>query len=240
MIEINELSFSYGVQKVLNNISVNFSPGKIYCIIGENGAGKTTLIEYMLGLKKENDKVKYNKKQFSEIKKELGVVFQENGLFPRIKVKEELDAFAELYNADNEWKEEIINIFHLENLLNKRGPSLSGGERRRVLIALAFIGKPKYIVLDEPFTGIDTKLRNSLRLFMQEYVEKNNAVLIFSEHNLFECNKYKYYFLFLYKGKIPLRGYGKDIFSKLNIGETIDIQDFYLKLWEGEFDAKIF
>ncbi|MDT3994235.1 ABC transporter ATP-binding protein, partial [Mammaliicoccus fleurettii] len=175
----------------------------IYCLVGENGAGKTTFIELILGMKSlQKGKVIFENKEYIDIDilRKIGVVFQENSLRPRLKVKEEINAYVDLYKVDEKWKLNIIDSFNIAPIANKNSYSLSGGERRRVLMALAFINKPKYIILDEPFTGIDTKLRYEIRTFIDEYVKKYNAIILFSEHNILECQKYDYSFIFLYRG----------------------------------------
>lgn len=238
MIKIKNLKFAYKDKLVINDLNITFEFGKIYCIVGENGAGKTTLIELILRLKKIQQGNIYfeNKKSIDVLTlKKLGVVFQENALRPRLKVKEEIEAYVDLYKVDKVWACEIIEVFNLQPLLNKIGNSLSGGERRRVLMALAFLNKPKYVILDEPFTGIDTKLRHEFRIFLSSYVEKYDALILFSEHNILECQKYNYHFIFMYNGTFILSGDRFNIHRELNKinYEYKDLQDLYLDIWKG-------
>lgn len=237
MITVKDLSFSYNTKQVLFNINFQFEKGNIYCLVGENGAGKTTLLEIILKLKQiQKGQIIFDKTETlsNSILEKTGVVFQENTLRPRLKVKEEIDAYKDLYNVEKIWVDYIINTFKLDALLNKIGNSLSGGERRRVLMALSFINKPEYIILDEPFTGIDTKLRDELRIFLDDYVRDNNATIIFSEHNILECQKYNYNFIFMYAGSFLLTGKRKDIKSTLLAidYEYTDLQELYLDIWE--------
>lgn len=235
MIKIHNLSFSYGKKEVIKNISLQFDKGHIYCLVGENGAGKTTLIESILGINgADQERTTFSGKKSSEIRNKLGVVYQENILTPRLKVKEELNGYCELFHATNTWKEYLIQIFELQKILEKVGNSLSGGERRRVLIALAFINQPKYVVLDEPFTGIDTKLRIKFREFISDYVKNNEACVIFSEHNILECKKYDYEFLFMFNKQIIFNGRSDEILRKMELKGKIynDLQDVYLSLWK--------
>lgn len=239
MIEIENLNFAYKEQKVLCNINTTLKLGNIYCLVGENGAGKTTLIELLLGLKKiQNGNVFFeNKKVINKsILRNIGVVFQENTLRPRLKVKEEIEAYANLYNVENSWKRKIIETFRLEKFLNKLGNSLSGGERRRVLMAIAFLNKPKYVILDEPFTGVDTKVRHELRQFLAKYVIEYNSIILFSEHNILESQKYDYNFIFLYNGKVILSGTHDQISNRLikHDYKFKDLQEMYLDIWKGD------
>lgn len=238
MIKIKNLKFAYKDKSIIKNLNITFELGKIYCIVGENGAGKTTLIELILRLKKiQKGEIFFeNQKNIDEkTLKKLGVVFQENSLRPRLKVKEELKAYIDLYKVDKCWADNIIESFKLYPILNKIGNSLSGGERRRVLMALAFLNKPKYVILDEPFTGIDTKLRHEFRTFLDSYVREHQALILFSEHNILECQKYNYHFIFMYDGKFILSGDHNTIYEKLNkVGyEFKDLQDLYLEIWKG-------
>lgn len=238
MIKVKNLKFAYKDKEIIRDLNFEFKLGQIYCLVGENGAGKTTLIELILRLKKIQQGEIYfgnQKNMTEEVLENLGIVFQENSLRPRLKVKEELYAYVDLYKVDKEWTEKIIDAFNITPLLNKIGNSLSGGERRRVLMALAFINKPKYVILDEPFTGIDTKLRHQFRTFLDSYVEENQALILFSEHNILECQKYNYHFIFMYDGKFILSGDHKKISTKLNQMnyEFKDLQDLYLEIWRG-------
>lgn len=235
MISISNLKFEYPKKKILNEINFEFKEGEIYCLVGENGAGKTTLLELILGIKNiQHGKILFDEKKLNTtFLKKIGVVFQENYLRPRLKVKEEIDSYVDLFQVDHTWKEKIIDEFELSSLLNKIGNSLSGGERRRVLMALAFINTPKYLILDEPFTGIDTKLRNKFRIFMENYCKENNSTIIFSEHNILECQKYNYSFIFMYDGKFVLHGTNNDLTSKFD-KKYKDLQDLYLDIWKGE------
>lgn len=237
MIVVKNLKFFYKTKEILNDINFAFKEKNIYCIVGENGAGKTTLLELMLGLKKiQQGSIKFNEQSINEkLYADIGVVFQENILRPRLKVKDEINAHVHLFKASKEWETKIIETFELDILMNKIGNSLSGGERRRVLMAIAFLNHPKYLILDEPFTGIDTKIRNKLRTFMQEYVEKYNAIIIFSEHNILECQKYDYHFIFLYKGNTLLTGKEKDIRQQLKEKYNFEsLEKLYLDIWKGE------
>ncbi|WP_210617930.1 ATP-binding cassette domain-containing protein [Mammaliicoccus lentus] len=238
MIKINNLKFAYKDKNVIKDINIKFELGKIYCIVGENGAGKTTLIELILRLKRiqQGEIFFENQKDLDEITlRQLGVVFQENSLRPRLKVKEEIDAYVDLYKVDKAWVDKIIETFKLFPIFNKIGNSLSGGERRRVLLALAFLNKPKYVVLDEPFTGIDTKLRHEFRVFLDTYVKEHKSLILFSEHNILECQKYNYHFIFMYDGEFILSGEHKTIHEKLKkmSFEYKDLQDLYLEIWKG-------
>ncbi|OTN83644.1 ATP-binding cassette domain-containing protein [Enterococcus faecium] len=234
MISLKGLKFEYPNKKILTGINFHFDEGKIYCLVGENGAGKTTLIELILGIKElQAGEITFDKKFINNnLLKNIGVVFQENYLRPRLKVKEEIDSYVDLFKVTDTWKNEIIRIFELTSLLNKIGNSLSGGERRRVLMALSFINSPKYLILDEPFTGIDTKLRNKFRGFMEDYCHNNNATIIFSEHNILECQKYNYNFIFMYEGNFILHGTKNELISMINKNYD-DLQDLYLDIWKG-------
>lgn len=240
MITLDKLKFSYKEKEVLKGIDFSFVEGHLYCLVGENGAGKTTLLELMLGLKPlQTGTILFDNNRLTDtdIFKKIGTVFQENSLRPRLKVREEIASYVDLYQVSNEWREVIVEMFELSELMNKIGNALSGGERRRVLMALAFIHRPKYLILDEPFTGIDTKLRNKLRLFMEDYCKQNQAIILFSEHNILECQKFNYHFIFMYEGKFILSGTHEEIANKLWTNKSYqftDLEELYLDIWKGK------
>ncbi|UXV33366.1 ATP-binding cassette domain-containing protein [Mammaliicoccus sciuri] len=238
MIEVIDLGHSYKNNDVFSNVNIKFKPGNIYCLVGENGAGKTTFIELILRMKSiQSGKILFDNKETIDLEllKKIGVVFQENTLKPRLKGKEEIDAYSDLYKVKKEWKNKIIDVFNIKPIYNKFGNSLSGGERRRVLMSLAFINNPEYVILDEPFTGIDTKLRYEIRNFISEYVNKTNATVLFSEHNILECQKYSYNFIFLNKGEFIDLGNSYKIMENNSDGKIKfkDLQELYLELSKG-------
>lgn len=209
VIEVNNLSKSYGDLKAVDNISFNVEEGELFAFLGVNGAGKSTTINMICNITKpDNGDIKICGNDISDIKSKeaIGVVFQGSVLDDRLTVLENLKSRAAYYNLDRNYIKERIeyltNLFELKEILNKKYKTLSGGLKRRVDIARALIHNPSILFLDEPTTGLDPKSRimvwnviNELRKnakltvfltthYMEETKDANRVVIIDHGHIL--------------------------------------------------------
>lgn len=196
-LEINNVSKNYGSFKALNNINFNVAPGEFVGLLGVNGAGKTSLISSIAGINRFNGKIKvmgYDViNDVVKARKNIGVVPQELAYDPFLNVYKTLMLQAGLYGVkDSAWIDELIERMHLKDKVNTKTRALSGGMKRRLMVAQALIHKPPLIILDEPTAGVDVEIRKSLWEFIQELNKKGHAILL-TTHYLEEveelCNK---------------------------------------------------
>ena len=194
MIETIEISKSYGKNSILNEISINIGLNEITGLLGPNGAGKTTLFYILAGLTKPtNGKVLLNNSEITNLslssRADAGLVYlpQEPSIFRNLSVKDNLRSSLETKTISKQQIEkritELMEEFKISSLANQKGRELSGGQRRRVEIARSIALNPKFIMLDEPFAGIDPLAIDDLKELIQKLTKKGLGILI-SDHNV--------------------------------------------------------
>ena len=194
MIETIKISKSYGKNSILNEISINIGLNVITGLLGPNGAGKTTLFYILAGLTKPtNGKVLLNNSEITNLslssRADAGLVYlpQEPSIFRNLSVKDNLRSSLETKIISKQQIEkritELMEEFKISSLANQKGRELSGGQRRRVEIARSIALNPKFIMLDEPFAGIDPLAIDDLKELIQKLTKKGLGILI-SDHNV--------------------------------------------------------
>ena len=166
-LQVKKLQKSYHNREVVKNISLEINSDEVVGLLGPNGAGKTTAFYMIIGLIKHNKgKVSLDGKNLSKLSMDararlgIGYLPQEASIFRKLTVSENIEAILELQKEltkkqRQEKLKTLLNEFHISHLRDNIGYSLSGGERRRVEIARSLASNPKFILLDEPFAGID-------------------------------------------------------------------------------------
>jgi lipopolysaccharide export system ATP-binding protein len=186
----------YKSRKVVDNVNIEVSQGEIVGLLGPNGAGKTTCFYMMVGLIKSdsgsvllNDKNISNKPMFERAKLGIGYLAQEASVFRKLSVEDNIKAVLQFGNLSkieqNTKLEELIEEFSLEKVRKNRGDLLSGGERRRTEIARALATEPRFLLLDEPFAGVDPIAVEEIQKIVFQLKNKNIGVLI-TDHNVQE------------------------------------------------------
>ena len=181
IITIDNVWKNYKSKKALDNVSLRINSGELFGLLGVNGAGKTTLIKILCGLtKKTSGKLVINNfdldTEMDKIKEIIDISPQETSVANNLTVKENLEFFANIYDIkDENHIEEIVNIFKLNDVLNQRAKTLSGGYKRRLSIAIALISKPKILFLDEPTLGLDVFARRELWNIIKKLQKKINV-----------------------------------------------------------------
>ena len=219
----------------LNDVSLTVERGEFFGLLGPNGAGKTTLISILAGL---NDACsgsvmvlgKNIKQHTSFVKSNIGIVPQELVFDPFFSVIETLQIQSGFFGLRNNqsWLEECLNALGLSERVNSNMRSLSGGMKRRVLIAQALVHKPSIIVLDEPTAGVDIDLRESLWDFVRK-LNRDGHTIILTTHYLEEAEALCDRVAFLREGRLCamkttkelklLDGGLKEYFRKINLRE---------------------
>ena len=208
-LQVASLRKSYGDVKAVDGVSFEVERGSVFGVIGPNGAGKTTTIECLEGLRRP-DSGSVRVADFDpmanrdRVVHKIGVQLQDVGIPPRMKTREALKLFATLYEASISLSELTVEL-GLEECLSKSYDALSGGQKRRVNIALALVGKPEILFLDEPTTGLDPESR--LRFW--DYIRRQNALgmtVVVSTHYLEEAQEYCDVVMLMSDGRVLVYG----------------------------------
>lgn len=201
IIEIKHLSKSFGDVKAVQDISFSVREGELFAFLGVNGAGKSTTISIICGgLMKDSGTVVIDGHTLDEntdqIKRELGVVFQDSVLDKSLSVKDNLESRAALYGIKGKTFEnrlkELSVLLDFEDLLKRTVGKLSGGQRRRIDIARALLHSPKILILDEPTTGLDPQTRRLLWSVISELRKKENMTVFLTTHYMEEAAEADY------------------------------------------------
>jgi len=228
-----DLTKNYNNKIVVDKISLNLEAKKVIGLLGPNGAGKTTTFYMLVGLIKCNSgKIQINDDDITELpmhlRSDLGISYlpQEPSIFRNLNVKDNILAILQtrkdLSSKDQMSKlDYLVNTLKIENILDNNGASLSGGERRRVEIARALAIEPKFLLLDEPFAGIDPISVIEIQKIIKELIKSDIGVLI-TDHNVRETLKVCNEAYIISDGKVI--AYGKP--SKI-VKDKI-VQDVYL------------
>ena len=191
MIALNNINISYGNLKVLENFSISLEKGKVHCVFGASGCGKTTLLNALTGINKleSGDKLSLENKKFS-------YVFQEDRLLPWATALENVLFVLRDRYCDEEAKqiaEKYLNIVGLGKFINAYPSELSGGMQRRVSFARALSYRGEVFILDEPFKGLDFKLKTELINYLLESDIKENSYIVFVTHDMQEALSFSDY-----------------------------------------------
>jgi ABC-2 type transport system ATP-binding protein len=192
-IEISALSKRYGALQVLSDIDLSVQQGEFFALLGPNGAGKTTLISILAGLVRATSGQaqvmgRDVRRDYREARRQLGVVPQELVFDPFFSVRETLRIQSGYFGLRNNdaWIDEVMHYLDLTNKADSNMRSLSGGMKRRVLVAQALVHRPPVIILDEPTAGVDVELRQGLWKFMQR-LNHDGHTIVLTTHYLEEA-----------------------------------------------------
>ena len=196
---VNKISKAYGSKQVVRDISLTIKRGEIIGLLGPNGAGKTTTFYIIVGLvKSDNGSILLDKVDISNLpiysRGQMGISYlpQEASIFRGMNVEDNLLSIIEITEPEKN-KQEIIlqsllNEFDINHVRKSKSIVLSGGERRRLEIARTLASNPKYLLLDEPLTGIDPVSIEEIKTIIKKLKEKNIGILI-TDHNVRETLK---------------------------------------------------
>ena len=232
------ISKKYGDRYVVNNVSIEIKKGEIIGLLGPNGAGKTTTFYMLVGLVNPmKGSVLLNNENISKspmyirARKGLSYLAQEPSVFRKLSVEDNIYAILE-YSGNTKKQnklilEELLHDFGLDSIRRTRGDLLSGGERRRVEIARSLAVSPDFVLLDEPFAGVDPIAIQELKQMIFQLKEKNIGVLI-TDHNVRETLSITDRSYLLYDGKILKAGTSNELANdeqvkKLYLGKNFNL-----------------
>ncbi len=233
MIKISNVEKNYGDFKALDSLSLEIKKGSIFGLLGINGAGKSTLLSILTGLS-PYDGGEINifgfdmKKDKKKIKHISSIVPQNLAFYEKLTVKENLDFFAKIQYATKESYDRAIEINDLSELLNQEAGTMSGGQKRRLNIAIGILNNPQIIYFDEPTVGIDPKSRNEILDSIKGYKELGITV-IYTSHYMNEIEKICDDVAIISHGKLIEQGSLEDILCKK--GSTLE--KHFLELTEA-------
>lgn len=211
----------YRNRTVVDHVSVNVSQGEIVGLLGPNGAGKTTTFYMVVGfIKPDEGEVFMDKQNITKIpmykraKMGIGYLPQESSIFRKLTVEDNIAAVLEMTDlskaVQREKLESLLDEFHLQHVRKNNGDLLSGGERRRTEIARALAVDPKFILLDEPFAGIDPIAVEDIQTIVVRLKLKNIGILI-TDHNVQETLSITDRAYLLFEGNILKSGTAEDL-----------------------------
>lgn len=237
----------YGRREVVNSVSIEVGQGEIVGLLGPNGAGKTTTFYMVVGFIKPNsgqvflnDEDITNLAMYRRAQKGIGYLPQEPSVFRKLSVEDNLMAILELTSlkkAEQKDKmESLIDEFSLHKVRKNMGDSLSGGERRRTEIARALASDPKFILLDEPFAGIDPIAVEDIQFIVSKLREKNIGILI-TDHNVQETLSITDRAYLMFEGSILKAGSAEELAAdemvrKVYLGQNFELKKKVIKATE--------
>ncbi|WP_460018311.1 ATP-binding cassette domain-containing protein [Lactobacillus paragasseri] len=211
-------------KRVLSRINIHVPKGKIYCIMGPNGAGKSTLLKMISGIEKptEGSIIFKGKDWKREDLKVIGSLIEEPGLFDNLTVEDNIKLKLKLHHVENKDQEQILNTLGFGDHNQEKVKGFSTGMRQRLGIALAFMGNPDLVVLDEPTNGLDTFGIHELReLLMLE--KKQGKTIIIASHMLSEIQKVA--------DRIAILGNGELLLEE-DYDQKTDLEDLFISTLE--------
>ena len=238
-LEAIKIEKSYGSRKVVNGVDLELKQGEIVGLLGPNGAGKTTCFYTIVGLiKPDNGKILINnidiskEAMYKRAKLGIGYLAQEASVFRKLTVEENIKAVLELTEKSkeqqNEDLENLIDEFSLQKVRKNRGDLLSGGERRRTEIARALATEPNFLLLDEPFAGVDPIAVEDIQRIVLKLREKKIGILI-TDHNVQETLSIVDRAYLLFEGAILKSGSAEDLAADEQVRKVYLGQNFKLQ-----------
>lgn len=238
-IHTEQLVRRYGSRTVVNHVSVEVTQGEIVGLLGPNGAGKTTTFYMVVGLVKPDegevflDNVNITKlPMYKRAQMGIGYLPQEASVFRKLSVEDNISAVLEMTKLNKEEQKEklesLLNEFRLQHVRKSPGDVLSGGERRRTEIARALAVDPKFILLDEPFAGIDPIAVEDIQGIVAKLKYRNIGILI-TDHNVQETLSITDRAYLLFEGKILKAGTAEELAEDEQVRKVYLGQNFVLR-----------
>ena len=221
VLRTDNLVKKYGKRTVVNHVSIDVTQGEIVGLLGPNGAGKTTTFYMTVGLVQPNEgRIFLNDLDITKFpvyrraQNGIGYLAQEASVFRKLSVEDNIRAVLQMTNTSREYQQEklesLISEFRLQKVRKNLGDRLSGGERRRTEIARCLAIDPKFIMLDEPFAGVDPIAVEDIQYIVYKLKEKNIGILI-TDHNAPETLSITDRAYLLFDGRILFQGTSEEL-----------------------------
>ena len=239
ILKANNLIKSYNGKSVVNDVSLNLRQGEIVGLLGPNGAGKTTSFYMIVGLIKPNsgsiyldDKEITSFPMYKRAQNGIGYLAQESSVFRKMSVEDNIHSVLEMTNLSKkeqvEKVESLLDEFGLQAIRKSRGDLLSGGERRRTEIARALATNPSFILLDEPFAGVDPLAVEDIQKIVRDLTKRNIGILI-TDHNVQETLAITDRTYLMFEGRILKDGKPEELANdelvrKVYLGQNFELR----------------
>ncbi len=252
MIEVRNLTKSFGDKVVLDNINVTFETGKTNLIIGQSGSGKTVLVKNLVGLLQPTsgevlydgrDFIRMSKKEKVQMRREMGMIFQSAALFDSLNVLENvmfpLDMFSTMnYRERIKRAQECLDRVNLIEAQQKYPGEISGGMQKRVAIARAIVMNPKYLFCDEPNSGLDPKTSLVIDELLSGITKDYNMTTIINTHDMNSVMGIGENICFIYQGHKEWQGNKDEVMTSTNekLNDLVFASDLFRKVKEVELE----
>ena len=252
MIEVRNLTKSFGDKVVLDNINVTFETGKTNLIIGQSGSGKTVLMKNLVGLLQptsgevlydDRDFIRMSKKEKVQMRREMGMIFQSAALFDSLNVLENvmfpLDMFSTMnYRERVKRAQECLDRVNLIEAQQKYPGEISGGMQKRVAIARAIVMNPKYLFCDEPNSGLDPKTSLVIDELLSGITKDYNMTTIINTHDMNSVMGIGENICFIYQGHNEWQGKKDEVMTSTNekLNDLVFASDLFRKVKEVELE----
>lgn len=239
-IHVDSLVKIYGGRSVVNQVSFNVSEGEIVGLLGPNGAGKTTSFNMVVGIIRPNEgHIYFDDREITQLpmykrsRLGLGYLAQETSVFRKLSVRDNIMGILECLPLNKrerlERLEEAIEEVGLSHLMSSKAYTLSGGERRRVEIARALVTRPRFILLDEPFSGVDPKAVEELQEVIRQTRDRGLGILI-TDHSVRETLSVTDRSYIIHEGQVMIDGTAEELVHNPRARELYFGERFYMDL----------
>lgn len=252
MIEVRNLTKSFGDKVVLDNINVTFETGKTNLIIGQSGSGKTVLMKNLVGLLQptsgevlydDRDFIRMSKKEKVQMRREMGMIFQSAALFDSLNVLENVMFPLDMFSTKNyrervKRAQECLDRVNLIEAQQKYPGEISGGMQKRVAIARAIVMNPKYLFCDEPNSGLDPKTSLVIDELLSGITKDYNMTTIINTHDMNSVMGIGENICFIYQGHKEWQGNKDEVMTSTNekLNDLVFASDLFRKVKEVELE----
>ncbi|XOV95049.1 MAG: ABC transporter ATP-binding protein [Bacteroidota bacterium] len=226
IISVSNVKKYFGSTKAVDGIDLTIERGEFVALLGPNGAGKTTLVEMIEGIQKpDSGEILINdlpwKGNESKLRKVIGLSFQETHFIEKLTVGETLALFSGFYELPKERAETIMQLVGLEEKRKTYAKYLSGGQRQKLALGIAFLNQPEVLLLDEPTTGLDPTARREIWEILKKLRITYNTAMILTTHYMEEASYLCERIVIVDHGKVLARGTLDELLARYRNGEKI-------------------
>ncbi len=238
ILRTNHLTKKYGTHCVVKDLSLTVQEGDIYGFIGKNGAGKTTLIRMIAGLAKptEGNLLLFGGQNLTAARAAIGTVIENPALYPNMSARNNMMAQVKLKGESPEQIDRLLELVGLGDTGRKKAKNFSLGMRQRLAIAIALIGSPKFLILDEPTNGLDPQGIREIRELIIKLNQEEKITVLISSHILSELSKFATRYGIIHNGQLIEEFTEQELWERHRENETVqdnDLEDYFLQKISG-------